>query len=185
MEHMHRLFIGIEVDETTRAACAGLARRLESRGLTAKYVAPENYHLTLLFLGNVEPAKIAAVEAACASVAARHPRFTVAFDRIGAFPHERKPRVVFAGSRGADPAYRALAADVRGACEPLCFGSDDAAVPHLTLARVPEKTRTALPMIDVTPFSLSVERLALFESLPHDGRTRYAVLAAFPLVSAV
>lgn len=181
-----RIFVGVELDEGTRIACEALALRLERGGLRASFIPPENYHLTLLFLGNVESERVASVEAALTEVAQRYAFFAVTFDRIGAFPHERQARIVFVGSRGADPAYRALAVDLRETCASRGFAAEEKDdIPHVTLARVPEKKKAAVPLIEVAPFSLRVERLTLFESVPHEGRTRYLSRGAFPLVSAV
>lgn len=183
---MHRLFLGIALDDAARSACESIAARLERGGLRGSFVPPENYHVTLLFLGNVEPPKIASISQACAAIAERHKPFAITFDRVGAFPHEHRPRIVFVGSRGTDPTYRALAADLREASAVRGFAveeKDD--VPHVTLARVREKRKTALPMIDVAPFTFHVEQLTLFESVPYEGRTGYRSREGYLLASAV
>ena len=182
---MARLFIGIELDEPSRIACAALATRLQSRGFPASYVPQRNYHLTLVFLGNVESAKLPAIETMLAEIAPRYGAFEISIERVGAFPQERRPRVVFAGSRGVDERYRALASEVRAACERLGFPSDDDAIPHVTLARVPERNRTALPMLDVEPFAIPVRALTLFASLPHEGRTRYEAQRVWSLAKSI
>ncbi len=176
-----RLFIGVDVDDVARTHCAEVAAQLERAGLHASYVDPANYHLTLLFLGNVTHDRVAAIGDALASLAPRHAAFSLTFDRVGAFPHERKPRVIFAGTRGADSPYRALAGDVRDVFETLGFASDDDAVPHVTLARVSEKKRAPMPLVDVTPFPMHVTAVTLFESVPHEGRTRYVKRSVFLL----
>lgn len=183
---MPRLFIGIALDDDARRACEALAGRLERAGLRASFIPAANYHLTLLFLGNVEDKRVPDVVAALRGVAREHEPFSLTFDRVGAFPHERAPRVVFAGSRGGG-AYRALAGGVRARVGALGLGDDGEkdAVAHVTLARVAEKRRSTLPMLDVTPFSTHVRALTLFESVPSGGRTRYDVRATAPLGNAV
>ncbi len=176
-----RLFVGIAIDDAVQAQCEAIALRLERSGVRAKLVVPQNYHLTLFFFGNVAEERVASIDAALRAAAARHRAFTITLDRIGAFPHERKPRIIFLGSRGIEAAYRALARDVQAACERLGFTSENDAIPHVTLARVPERTRTALPALDVTPLRVSVAAIMLFESLPHEGRTRYDVRSTFAL----
>ena len=183
---MHRIFLGIAVDDAVRAHCGAVAARIEASGVRAKPVAAENYHLTLFFFGNVADERITEIDAATRTVASRHKPFTIVLDRVGAFPHERKPRIIFLGSRGVDAAYRQLAKDIRESCARLAFvteGKDDVA--HVTLARVPERTRAALPLLDVEPLSIDVSAVTLFESLPYDGRTRYEVRSAFTLGSPI
>lgn len=180
-ERRPRLFIGIAVDEFVRAACARVAERLRATGIDARYVVPENYHLTLIFLGNVDAEQVPGIEATLAEVALRHPPFSVTLERVGAFPHERRPRVIFLGSRGVVEAYRGLAQDVGDACARLGFAREGDAVPHVTLARVPERTRLCLPLIDVETSDVCVDSLTLFDSIPHEGRTRYEVRTTLPL----
>jgi 2'-5' RNA ligase len=176
---MHRLFIGVEMDERARFACEAVAVRLERAGLRARFIPPENYHLTLLFLGNVENEKVPSIESAARAAAAKHSAFTIALDRAGAFPHERKPSVVFVGSHGVDARYRALAKDVRAGYAALGYVCDDDAVPHVTIARVPEKNRRPMPRIEIEPIAVAIGSLRVFESVPHEGRTRYVVRSAF------
>jgi RNA 2',3'-cyclic 3'-phosphodiesterase len=176
-----RLFIGVALDDEAREQCAAVAARLERSGVRAHFVDPTNYHLTLIFLGNAESENVAEIEAALGAGALRHAPFTLTLARIGAFPHERSPRVIFIGAHGVDTRYRDLASDIRSQSARLGFASDDDTIPHVTLARIPKETRAALPLLDVAPFTLRIDALTLFESVPHDGRTRYLVRAAAAL----
>jgi 2'-5' RNA ligase len=181
---MIRLFIGIAIDENARDRCAEVAERLRMRAAKLRFVEPKNYHMTVAFLGNVEAGRLAVVKIALAAVASRHERFTATLNRVGVFPHERKPRIVFVGSRGTHRAYRALAADVCGECARLGFAAAEKDhIPHVTIARAPERKRVTLPMLEVAPFAAAVGALTLFESVPHDGKTRYVVRAESPLAA--
>jgi 2'-5' RNA ligase len=179
-----RLFIGIAIDDQARVACASVATRLERCGVNARFVDPENYHMTLVFLGNVDAARLPDIVAATRSVAQRHAPFSLAFDRIGAFPHERKPRVIFVGSRGVDSAYRVLSAQLREVCATLGYGGENDAVAHVTLARVPGRVKTALPLLEIDAFAVAADALTVFDSAPCDGRTQYEKRAVFPLTRA-
>ena len=66
-----RLFVAAEIDEPARAACADVAQRLRAKGFAAKWVLPENYHLTVAFIGGVEEARVESVRAAVRDAAAR------------------------------------------------------------------------------------------------------------------
>jgi 2'-5' RNA ligase len=171
-----RLFIGIAVDDDVRLQCASVTERLRARRPTLRFVEPENYHLTLAFLGNVDAERFPEIQAVLARVGARHKAFSVTLNRIGAFPHDRKPRVIFIGSRGTDPAYRALAADVANECKKLGLSGDEKDdIPHVTIARAPDRKRVTLPLLDVAPIEITVSELTLFESVPSEGKTRYVV----------
>jgi 2'-5' RNA ligase len=48
-----RLFVAVPLDERTRAAVADVAEQMRAGGLRGRFVRPENYHITLAFVGNV------------------------------------------------------------------------------------------------------------------------------------
>jgi len=173
-----KLFVGIPLDAQARAACAAVAKDFRKTGLAAKYEAPEKLHATLAFLGFVEPPRVEEVTAPMAACAQRSQPFRVTLDKLGAFPHERKPRVVYVGAREQGAPFRELAGAVRAAYVDLGFSFKDDSVVHVTIARVKEPRR-ALPLIDVTPARLVLGELALFESIFDKERntSRYEIRA--------
>ncbi|MGC1381572.1 MAG: RNA 2',3'-cyclic phosphodiesterase [Candidatus Baltobacteraceae bacterium] len=177
-----RFFVGLGLDQTTRSACAAVAERLRAAGFAARYEAPEKLHITLAFLGNVDDRRYDAITAALLATAARSERFSIAFDKVGGFPHERKPRVVYAGARRQGAAFRALAERVRAAYRDLDFTFEDDAVAHVTVARVKEPGRP-LPPIAFEPIVVPVERLTLFESIfdPQSDTSAYRIAKSAPL----
>jgi 2'-5' RNA ligase len=177
-----RFFAGIALDDGVRAACAGVSRELQKIGYAAKFEAPEKLHVTLAFLGWVEPARVNDALSALRAAAASSAPFGITLDKIGAFPHERKPRVVFVGAREQGAPFRALAAAVRQRYAALGFDFDNDAVAHVTLARVKPPQRP-LPLIEFVPISLRVESLTLFESLPDPAHktSRYEMVLTAPL----
>ncbi|HYF62752.1 MAG TPA: RNA 2',3'-cyclic phosphodiesterase [Herpetosiphonaceae bacterium] len=99
MDHW-RLFIGMLLPEATRAAIEPAAQALRSQGLAVRWVRPENWHITLHFLGNVDPAAFPALDACFAEEVAGLTAPTLRCHALGAFPNERKPRVLWAGVSG-------------------------------------------------------------------------------------
>jgi len=171
-----KLFAGIELDKRVRAQCASVAERLAAQGLDARYEAAEKLHITLAFLGWVDPGQVEPIRDALSAAAGTAPPFTLTLDSIGAFPHERRPKIVWIGARDQGAPYRRLAYGTRAAFEPLGFAFDKDAVAHVTIARV-KGGRAHLPILDVAPMHLHVTEIALFESLPDGQTTRYEVRA--------
>jgi 2'-5' RNA ligase len=159
-----RLFAGIALREEERHACAAVAEALRRSGLAASYEDASKLHLTLAFLGNVAESRCEqmaeTLRAAVAGVAA----FQVVLDKTGAFPSERRPRVVYAGARDQGVAYRSLTCGVREAYAGLGFAFDGDPVAHVTLARVKTASR-ALPLVDFAPIPVRIDEVRLFESL--------------------
>lgn len=170
-----RLFAGIELDAATRDSCAHVQDRLRAAHFDARYEPPEKLHVTLAFLGRVEPSQLAAVESALDAVASGTPAFELTLDKLGAFPHERRPRIIFIGSRAQGELFRNLATALRARYETMGFSFVDDVVAHVTIARVKGGSARPLPPLDIAPIELCATGIALFESLPDKQTTRYVI----------
>ncbi|MEA2689972.1 MAG: 2,3-cyclic 3-phosphodiesterase, partial [Candidatus Eremiobacteraeota bacterium] len=95
LRRRRRLFVAADLDDTARAACASVAERLRAKRWFGKWVPPENYHLTVAFLGGVDDERVAEILAALRAVAPRIAPVEVPLDTVGAFSSERKPRVAW------------------------------------------------------------------------------------------
>ncbi len=69
-------------------------------GLRAKWVRPENIHLTLKFLGNISPAEIDNIGGAMADAVGKINTFNLVAEGIGVFPGIKRPRVIWVGLKG-------------------------------------------------------------------------------------
>lgn len=175
-----RLFIAADIDDAARAACARVAEELRAAGWPARWVAPENYHLTVAFLGTVDDERVAGLTAAAREAAACVRVFAVPLEIAGAFPNARKPRVAWIGPAACVPAFGALCDAVRRPLASLGFTFEPHAEPHVTLAR--SDGRVALPA--VKPPRLDPQRIAsltLYQSFTERTGARYVALERFPL----
>ena len=175
-----RLFAGIELDAATRDSCAHVQDRLRAAYFDARYEPAEKLHVTLAFLGRAEPSELAAIESVLDAVASGTP-FALGLDKLGAFPHERRPRVIFVGSRAQGELFRNLATTLRARYETMGFSFSDDVVAHVTIARAKGGSARPLPLLDIAPIKLRVTGVALFESLPDKQTTRYVVRHSAPL----
>jgi 2'-5' RNA ligase len=132
--------------------------------------------VTLAFLGNVDRPRWSEVVAALPEAAAQCFPFCISLDKLGAFPHERKPRVVYAGAREQGAGFRALANAVRKAYRQRGFEFADDSVAHVTLARVKQPLRP-LPLVEIAAIQLRCTSLSLFESIfdKEKNTSRYEV----------
>ena len=136
-----RLFVAVDLSGETRDAMAAeqarMARALGSSAASLKWVRPEQAHLTLVFLGEVDESRVPVLaEAIGRDVDA--PPFDIAFSGIGIFPPRGAPRVVWIGvSSGAHQLQR-LQRELAGriATQGIPLEGRDFH-PHLTLARWP------------------------------------------------
>lgn len=88
---MIRLFVAIELPEDVRGRVAALCGGVPG----AKWVKPENLHLTLRFIGEVPEDRFHDIDAALAQI--RAPAFEVELDGVGCFPPRGQARVLWVG----------------------------------------------------------------------------------------
>src|SRR5688500_12713590 len=98
-----RTFIALDLGKPIRDRLIALQERFEAAGAKVKWVEPENIHLTLLFLGEVDQREVIDVCRAVGAVASSLPAFGLTIAGAGAFPNARHPRIVWIGvDQGAE-----------------------------------------------------------------------------------
>ncbi len=186
-----RLFVGIRVSVQTAnalAQCAEqLARRARDAGIDVRWVAPTNYHLTLKFLGWVQPDLVPAlVDRVTAALVGLRP-FKFRTTRLGGFPSLEQADVVWAGVEDRGETAE-LAARIEAQTATLGF----AAAPHgfaahVTLGRARE-TRplgdVVLPMKEQMFSDTRVDGVILFESEAKSGISEYKEIAKIAFKTA-
>ena len=134
-----RLFVALAIPSAVRTQLAELIKKLGSvdpqfSKSKARWVRPENLHVTLKFIGHIEPAKLDAIRAPLSSVRSVQ-RVDLMFRGLGFFPSENRPRVLWAGLE-ASPNLAPLAAEVDRAASSQGIPLETRPfTPHLTLAR--------------------------------------------------
>ncbi len=133
-----RTFIALGLDRTIRDRLVQLQETLARAAPEVKWVEPENLHVTLLFLGEVNDRDVAAVCRAVGNVAAGLEPFTLSVERPGCFGNPRRPRTLWVGAGEGTQETVAL----HDALEPPllelgCYRREERQyTPHTTLGRV-------------------------------------------------
>jgi RNA 2',3'-cyclic 3'-phosphodiesterase len=134
-----RTFVAIELTPQLQRALAETQTRFKEdrSGRSVRWVAPENIHITLKFLGDVDQARLSEVQQGVVSVCATTLPFTLTVGGAGAFPNTRRPNVVWVGTHGQVDRVARLAQQLDDACAELGFSREERPfTPHLTLGRV-------------------------------------------------
>lgn len=92
-----RTFIAIALPKNTRDSLAQLQEQLKKTGADVKWVEPENIHLTLKFLGEIDEQKLSRISEVIKDIAGNKKSFSVRISSLGAFPKISSPRVIWAG----------------------------------------------------------------------------------------
>jgi 2'-5' RNA ligase len=164
-----RCFVALWPDATTCARLDALARAQARACPGAQRTAPENLHLTLAFLGDLDLAQAPRIAAMLAAIAV--PGGAWILDRVDGFAG---PRVVWAGGPD-DDRLEALVRSVRAGLDALQIPFDPRPfVPHVTLLRKAVLAH-AVPLAQPLSWPFTRPVLVVSERDPR-GRTRYRAL---------
>ena len=132
-----RAFVAIHLDDATRSALREQIDRLRAAAPYVAWVAAENLHVTLKFLGNVQANSLEEVTAGLEAAVSDSAPFDLEIRGLGAFPTPTRARVVWAGVTAGREAMGALAGRIEAALEPVGFAREARPLsPHVTLGRV-------------------------------------------------
>ena len=165
-----RLFIAVALDDPARETLARAARAMR-RIADGRYVPKEMYHVTLAFLGEIEPGRLIGVQRAMDAAARRAAPVPLALSRPGTFGRGESA-ILYCGVSGAEGLVP-VAERLRGelAARDLPFDPKPFKA-HITLARrvnaVPEVLETQVPRAE-----FPAEGLTLFHSTRVEGVLSY------------
>ncbi len=178
-----RAFIAADIDDGVRARIAELVVKLKKTDAGVKWVRPESMHLTLRFLGDISPEEVELAKQAMQAAAAGAGPVEVEVKGWGAFPENKRPRVIWLGLKKGGQELGDIFHDLESALSE--FGFERADKPfsaHLTLGRV--KSGSGMGRVKrVMEFEAKksfgkyeADRLVLMRSELHPGGARYTVL---------
>jgi 2'-5' RNA ligase len=178
---MPRLFTAIEIPANVGQMLSFLRGGLPG----ARWIDPENYHITLRFIGDID-ASVANDVASILDGVNRAP-FELRLDGLAAFGG-RKPRSVYANVAPSQ-ALMDLQAEIERLMQRVGLAPEGRKfTPHVTLARLRDSSSrqvadylTERASFRSAPFS--VERFVLYSSRDSVGGGPYVVEEAYPLVA--
>ena len=134
-----RAFVAVELPPFLKLALQreldGLRSNLGDSAL--RWVRPEAVHLTLRFLGESTPEKLAEVGEIMTQVGGGHPPLTAQVGGLGRFPGGSRPRVIWIGVQESTGGLTAVQGELELRIANLGYPAEERSFhPHLTLARV-------------------------------------------------
>jgi 2'-5' RNA ligase len=112
-----RLFVAVNLPSSVRDAIQTAIDEFPVQDPPWRWVGPENWHLTLKFLGEIRAAQIDSLDSMLYEAARRHRCFDMTLGAFGGFPNLRHPRVLFYEVERGVRELEHLAADVDAAVE--------------------------------------------------------------------
>ena len=169
-----RVFFALWPDAAAREEIATLAHDVVGRA-GGRAPRPDNIHLTVAFVGNVEPDRLAKLKRIGASAGRSVAPFTLKLDRLGAFHHAG---IAWLGTEVLPTELEGLAFALRNGLAAEAFPVERRMYrPHITLARRCGSVATA----EVVPIAWRVDRVTLNASEMSPAGSIYRELAAWPL----
>jgi 2'-5' RNA ligase len=178
-----RLFLAVEVPRSVAQIVISAIQPWREAFPNARWVPPENWHVTLKFLGRT-PARLAPwVEETVEGIVGAHPPATARVRGLGAFPSAQRGRVLWAGIEEPKNGLSVVVADLETGLAKEFRAEMRRFHPHLTVARSEPPLRlpelyTATPLAS-EPFV--IDRVVLFRSHLQERSTRYEPLRTFAL----
>jgi 2'-5' RNA ligase len=163
-----RLFIAINFNGETKPHLLTLRDELKSNAQSGRFSPPENLHLTLAFIGEVNPKKVEKIKDILETV--EFTPFDVAIDRLGTFS---RGTLWWAGLREDKPLLD-LQYEVIFKLAHCGFEMDGREYhPHITLGR---EVVTSMRPRSIEPFGETVHSIELMKSERIGGRMVYTAI---------
>ncbi|WP_373087139.1 RNA 2',3'-cyclic phosphodiesterase [Sneathiella sp.] len=125
-----RLFVAIALPQEIKDSISILRGGIPE----ARWIAAENSHVTLAFIGEVQTPMMMDISLALGRI--KHPAFHIDIEGVGVFGSNKRPRILWAGVRNIDT-INLLHKKIVTAIEAVGATVDDRRFhPHITLARV-------------------------------------------------
>jgi RNA 2',3'-cyclic 3'-phosphodiesterase len=187
-EAVFRAFVGLPIPTSLQRSLMDLQSHFRHSGLRGKWVAPENFHITLRFLGNITYPEMESLGAVLTKGLESCTALHLALDGTGVFPSVDRPSVVWAGVNVLRGDGQALYEAVGASAESIGLADENRPFhPHVTLfrlrqchqhgslARSLEKTR------GFQAEDFWADSVALWRSELRHGGAAYHLLKEYPL----
>jgi 2'-5' RNA ligase len=134
-----RLFVAIPMPEVVRNEIIGVQQELQRLvpSGAVRWTKPEQFHLTLRFLGDVPVARVTALQEAVNAVCRDRPALRLRAQGAGFFPNARSPRVIWVGVNDGEGRLADLQKKIEDVAQPFAEKpASEKFSGHVTLGRV-------------------------------------------------
>lgn len=179
-----RLFIALNLPDQIKAELVLVQKKLKKQNLNAKWVRPENLHLTLVFLGYLNLEKIPILKSILKKVVLQIKPIELELAGINGFPKLTKTRIVFVNLKGELGKLNALAFKIKKGLKKTKISFDEKPVKaHLTLARLkkPVDLTKTVNQIKVRKLKFNLKKVELIKSQLLPQGPVYQALICFRL----
>ena len=183
------MFIAVDLSDEARTECASHIESIRGRFPKDRigWEQPAKLHITIKFLGGVEPDRVTQLEDGLTQAASGLTLSVLQLGGPGVFPNKNRPRVLWIGAKDPMLFARSSLTAVEKVCRTIGFDEDDRTfTPHITIGRVrdPGNARDAVVAhleAQIKPIEFEASSLVLYESKLHSTGSVYSVVSRFPV----
>jgi 2'-5' RNA ligase len=182
-----RTFIAIPLPDECRNLLDRMQQALRSYDADVRWVSVPSIHLTLKFLGEVDPDRIPNLSESLERDTRSQHSFSLRLHGLGCFPNQKNPRVIWCGIDGDTGHLSELQQQVESTCTRFGFAPENRDfLPHLTLGRVKGK-RNLQPLIECIKMGTDLEssftagHFHIYQSTLKPRGAVYSILKAITL----
>ncbi|WP_106449330.1 RNA 2',3'-cyclic phosphodiesterase [Trichococcus alkaliphilus] len=178
-----RVFIGVRLPEPIKEQLGAVQEEVKRASLKGSFTDPDNFHLTMRFIGEVNPEQKSAIETVLARCTQEQAPFLIEPDGWGCFFKKNK-WIIWLGikeNRQLHQLYDQLNAELLG--QATTVADEVAFIPHLTLGRgivLSQEWESLIKVPLPSDQKIPVTALTLFESVRVNGKLVYRPIADFP-----
>ncbi len=170
-----RVFFALWPDPDAVRLIADLAQQV-TRERGGRATRTDSLHVTVAFIGEIAQGRLQGLRTAGHRAASATPSFTLVLDRVGG---ATRGGLAWLAPATLPPALTTLHEELDAELARAGFPIERRLFrPHATLAR---RCSHPVERRESTPVAWTVDRLALVESTPQPGGSRYETIAAWPL----
>jgi len=167
-----RTFIAVEVPKEIRKRVGNYIASISALIPDVKWVAPENLHFTIKFLGEIKQSDFKNVWHCVELVARKYGPFTMGLSGIGFFPSAEHPKVIWIGADSGEDILLDLYQDMERCLEDIGFDREAKTFsPHFTIGRAKKDRKVSIPehLTDFEPVTFEVRSISIMKSTltPH------------------
>jgi len=186
---MIRSFLAFELPLDIKKIVAQVSGEVGKSTLNVRWVKVDNIHLTVVFIGNINPDDIPDMGSMVQKVCLQYGPFDISLKGMGVFPNNRRPRVIWLGLHGDLERLSFFRDALQKHLRPFGVKEEKRRFrPHLTLGRFRKHKRGAsqldefiLTYKDLTGPVCHLNELILFRSDLKPGGAEHTKLKSWPL----
>jgi 2'-5' RNA ligase len=179
-----RVFIGLAIPEPVRKRFQALFEKAEGKPSDLRLTAPENWHCTLAFLGEIDEEHIDALKHLIAVAAERPPGGSFSFRNLETFPPKHPSYVIVRAEPNPKDEWMSFIDRMRDMISVVSPNIDRKPwIPHVSIGRARKGKLFTRWISDFEPFDWRPESICLVKSQLTSAGSVYSDLCCFPLIS--